>query len=105
MREVQVILIGSGCVSYNVIADSLNLFAKTVNRYRYHVFEKLGVKSDVQLILLVVKYNVIELGIREIVCGEEVSALPGCKGPLAARSLSEGALAAELGIRYIDNLV
>ena len=102
---MQVILIVSGCMSHNVIVDSPNLFAKTVNRYRYHVFEKLGAKSDVQLILLAVKHNVIELGIREIVCGEEVSALPGCKGPLAARSLSEGALAAEVGIRYIDNPV
>ncbi len=54
VREVQVMLMVLGCKSPNVIADSLNLSAKTVNSYRYRVFEKLGVKSDVPLTLLAV---------------------------------------------------
>ena len=91
-----------GCKSPNAIADALNLSAKTVNSYRYRVFEKLGVKSDVQLTLLAVWHNVIELGIRETSRGEEVSILPSRKGPLAARSQSDDALAATLGIRDSD---
>ena len=54
VREVQAMLMVLGCKSSNVIADSLNLSAKTVNSRRYRFFEKLGVKSDVQLILLAV---------------------------------------------------
>lgn len=54
VREAQAMLMVLGCKSSNVIADSLNLSAKTVNSYRYRFFEKLGVKSDVQLILLAV---------------------------------------------------
>ena len=83
-------------------SNSLNLSARTVNSYRYRVFEKLGVKSDVQLTLLAVWHNVIELGIRVTGSGEEVSVLPSRKGPLAARSQSDGALAATLGIRDND---
>ena len=99
VREAQAMLMVLGCKSPNVIADSLNLSAKTVNSYRYRVFEKLGVKSDVQLILLAVWHNVIEFGIRETASGEEVSVLPSLKGALAARSQIDGALAATLGIR------
>ena len=102
VREVQVMLMVLGCKSPNVIADSLNLSAKTVNSYRYRVFEKLGVKSDVQLTLLAVWHNVIGLGIRETASGEEVSVLPSRKGPLSARSQSDGALAATLGIKDND---
>ena len=84
--------------SPNAIADALNLSAKTVNSYRYRVFEKLGVKSDVQLTLLAVWHNVIELGLRETSAGEEVAVLPGRKGALAVRVQSREALAATLGI-------
>ena len=91
-----------GCKSPNVIADSPNLSAKTVNSYRYRVFEKLEVKSDVQLTLLAVWHNVIELGIRETASSEEVSVLPSRKGRLAARSQIDGPLAATLGIRDND---
>ena len=46
-REVQIMLMVLGCKSPNAIAVSSNLSAKTVNSYRYRVFEKLGVKVDV----------------------------------------------------------
>lgn len=98
VREVQIMLMVLGCKSPNAIADALNLSAKTVNSYRYRVFEKLGVKSDVQLTLLAVWHNVIELGLRETSTGEEVAVLPRRKGPLAARVQSHEALAATLGI-------
>ena len=75
---------------------------KNVNSYRYRVFEEPRVKSDVQSTLLAVLHNVIELGIGETASGEEGSVLPGRKGPFAARSQSDGALAAAMGIRDND---
>ena len=99
---MQLMLIVSGCKSRNVIADSPNVFAKTVNSYRHRIFEKLGVKSNVRLPLLAVWHNVVELDLRETASGEEFSALPGRKGPLAARFESDGAFAAALGIRDND---
>ena len=92
-----------GCKSPNAIADSLILPAKTVNSYRYRVFEKLGVKSDVQLTLLVVWFSGIELGNRETSGGEEVAVLPNRKDPLAVRQQSHEVLAATLGISSNDN--
>ena len=90
-------LIALGCKNPNAIADSLNLSAKTVNIYRYRVFEKLGVKSDVQLTLLAVWHNAIELDIRETSGGEDVAVLSNWKGPFAVRQQSHEALAATLG--------
>ncbi|MDC3124729.1 response regulator, partial [Gammaproteobacteria bacterium] len=100
--EVQIMPVVLGCKSSNEAADALNLFAKTVNSYRYRVFEKLEVKSDVQPTLLAVWHNVIELDILETSRGGRVSVLPSLKGPLAARSQSDDALAATLGIRDSD---
>ena len=90
-------LIVLGCKSPNAIADSLNLSVKTVNSYRYRVFEKLVVKSDVQLTLLAVWHNVIEPGILESSGGEEVALLPNRKGLRLVRLQSHQALAATLG--------
>ena len=39
------------------ISDKLCLSPKTVNTYRYRIFEKLGVEGDVQLALLAVKHG------------------------------------------------
>jgi len=36
------------------------LSPKTVNSYRYRLFEKLGVNSDVELTHLALKYNLID---------------------------------------------
>ena len=43
------------------IADSLCISAKTVNSYRYRIFEKLGVTSDVELTHLALKHKVLDL--------------------------------------------
>ena len=42
------------------IAEILHLSPKTVNTYRYRLFEKLGVKSDVELTHLALQYGIIE---------------------------------------------
>ncbi len=42
------------------IAETLSVSPKTVNTYRYRIFEKLGLHSDVELTLLAVKHNVLD---------------------------------------------
>lgn len=59
-RELQVCLkiIAGGRVQD--IADELCLSPKTVNSYRYRIFEKLGVKNDVELTHLAIKHGLLE---------------------------------------------
>ncbi|MGL6161640.1 UvrY/SirA/GacA family response regulator transcription factor [Microbulbifer sp.] len=42
------------------IAETLSVSPKTVNSYRYRIFEKLGLHSDVELTLLAVKYQLLD---------------------------------------------
>lgn len=56
-REMQVALMIVGCQSAQDIADQLNVSPKTVNTYRYRMFEKLGVDSDVGLTLLALRHK------------------------------------------------
>lgn len=42
------------------IADNLNISAKTVNTYRYRMFEKLGVGTDVELTHLALRHKLIQ---------------------------------------------
>ena len=46
-----------GCQSAQDIADQLNVSPKTINTYRYRMFEKLGVESDVGLTLLALRHK------------------------------------------------
>lgn len=56
-RELQVALMIVGCQSAQDIADHLNVSPKTVNTYRYRMFEKLGVENDVGLTLLALRHK------------------------------------------------
>nr|WP_269570457.1 LuxR C-terminal-related transcriptional regulator [Legionella tunisiensis] len=42
------------------MADRLFLSSKTINGYRYRMFDKLGIKNDVELTFLAMKHRVIE---------------------------------------------
>lgn len=42
------------------IADTLSVSPKTINSYRYRIFEKLGINSDVELTLLAVKHQLLD---------------------------------------------
>ena len=59
-RELQtaVMIVNGNKVSE--IAETLSVSPKTVNTYRYRIFEKLGLHSDVELTLLAVKHNVLD---------------------------------------------
>ncbi len=59
-RELQVMMmITQGCKPQE-ISEKLNLSPKTVNSYRYRIFEKLGVKNDVELTLLAIRHGLVD---------------------------------------------
>lgn len=59
-REMQVTLMITRGKTVQEIADMLYLSSKTVNGYRYRVFEKLAIKNDVELTYLAMKQKLIE---------------------------------------------
>ena len=59
-RELQVMLMITKGMKVQDIADKLHLSPKTVNSYRYRIFEKLHVKNDVELTLLAIRHGLIE---------------------------------------------
>jgi DNA-binding NarL/FixJ family response regulator len=58
-REMQIMMMVVNCHRVNDISSSLHLSPKTVNSYRYRIFEKLNVKSDVELALLAMRHGMI----------------------------------------------
>jgi two-component system invasion response regulator UvrY len=60
-RELQVMLMITKAVRVADIAAKLCLSPKTVNSYRYRIFEKLGIASDVELTLLALRHGLVEV--------------------------------------------
>ncbi len=58
-RELQTAIQIANGVKVNQIADAFCVSPKTVNSYRYRIFEKLNINSDVELALLAVKYKIL----------------------------------------------
>ena len=65
-REMQVMLMITSGMTVQDIADRLFLSSKTINGYRYRMFEKLAIKNDVELTYLAMKHRVIERPTDEI---------------------------------------
>lgn len=59
-RELQIALMVVNCHKVQDISEQLNLSPKTVNSYRYRLFEKLGIESDVELTHMAIKYGIVE---------------------------------------------
>lgn len=59
-REIQIALMIVGCQKVQIISDKLCLSPKTVNTYRYRIFEKLSISSDVELALLAVRHGMVD---------------------------------------------
>lgn len=59
-REKQVAMMVVNCQSTQQIADQLFVSAKTVNTYRYRIFDKLGIDSDVKLTHLAIRHGLIQ---------------------------------------------
>ncbi len=60
-RELQIALMLIDCHKVNKISDHLCLSPKTVYSYRYRIFEKLGLNSDVELTILAVKHGLSDV--------------------------------------------
>ena len=60
-RELQVCLKIISGVKAQEIAEDFHLSAKTVNSYRYRIFEKLNISNDVELTHLAVKHGLLSL--------------------------------------------
>lgn len=60
-REMQVALMVANGISAQEIADKLFVSVKTINTYRYRIFEKLGIDSDVKLTHLAIRHNLIQI--------------------------------------------
>ena len=59
-REMQVMLMITSGMSVPDISERLFLSSKTVNGYRYRMFEKLTIKNDVELTYLAMKHGMVE---------------------------------------------
>ncbi len=59
-RELQIMLMITQGQKVQDISKKLCLSPKTVNSYRYRIFEKLGIKSDVELTLMAMRLGMIE---------------------------------------------
>jgi len=60
-REMQIALMIAQCHTVQDISDRLCLSPKTVNTYRYRLYEKLGITTDVQLALLAVRHGLVDV--------------------------------------------
>lgn len=59
-RELQVMLMITSGQKVQEISDKLCLSPKTVNSYRYRLFEKLSVNSDVELTHLAIRHGILD---------------------------------------------
>lgn len=59
-RELEVVHMLMAGTKVLAIAEALGVSPKTVNSFRYRVFEKLNINSDVQLTHLAVRYGIIK---------------------------------------------
>ncbi|BCX80897.1 two-component system, NarL family, invasion response regulator UvrY [Methylomarinovum caldicuralii] len=58
-REMEVTLLTLQGKSIQEIADLLSVSPKTICTYRYRIFEKLGIRNDVELTRLAAKYGLL----------------------------------------------
>ena len=57
-RELQIATMIVQCQKVHQISDRLCMSPKTVHTYRYRIFDKLGIESDVELTWKAVKYGI-----------------------------------------------
>ena len=59
-RELQIMMMITKGQRVVDISEQLSLSSKTVNSYRYRLFEKLGINGDVELTHLAIRYGVLD---------------------------------------------
>lgn len=60
-RELQIAMMTIRGEKPNDIAKTLNISSKTINSFRYRIFEKFDISSDVELVLFAVKHKVFDV--------------------------------------------
>lgn len=60
-RELQTAMLIARGKKAQDIADTFCVSPKTVNSYRYRIFDKLSINSDVELTLLCIKHNILDV--------------------------------------------
>ncbi|GLR63787.1 response regulator [Marinospirillum insulare] len=60
-REMQVTMMIVNCQKVQEIADSLFVSPRTINTYRYRIFEKLAVRNDVELTHLAMRHKLVDV--------------------------------------------
>jgi two-component system invasion response regulator UvrY len=63
-RELQIAMMVTRGVKVKEIAEKLHLNPKTVNSYRYRIFNKLGIKGDVELTHLVLHHGLLDSDVK-----------------------------------------
>ena len=69
-REMQVMFMITGGMNVLDIAERLFLSTKTINGYRYRMYEKLTITNDVELTYLALKHRVIEFPVDALEDGQ-----------------------------------
>ena len=59
-RELQVVNLTLQGRSIQEMSELLNISPKTISTYRYRVYEKVGVRNDVELTRLAIKYKLVD---------------------------------------------
>lgn len=59
-RELQIAELITSGKRANDVAEILNISPKTINTYKYRIYEKLSVTNDVELTLAAVKYGLVD---------------------------------------------
>ncbi|SDJ22550.1 MULTISPECIES: UvrY/SirA/GacA family response regulator transcription factor [Ferrimonas] len=59
-RELQIMMMITAGQKVSDISESLNLSPKTVNSYRYRLFQKLNIGGDVELTRLAIRYGMLD---------------------------------------------
>lgn len=59
-RELQIAELITRGKRANEVAETLSISPKTINTYKYRIYEKLGVTNDVELTLAAVKYGLVD---------------------------------------------
>ncbi|MES0326741.1 MAG: response regulator [Gammaproteobacteria bacterium] len=59
-RELQVLMMIAEGKKNNTISETLNLSPKTISTYRKRLHEKLNVSSDIEMLLLAIKHDILD---------------------------------------------
>ncbi|MBI5447628.1 MAG: UvrY/SirA/GacA family response regulator transcription factor [Gammaproteobacteria bacterium] len=61
-RELEVMTMITNGSKVKEISETLHLSAKTINSYRYRIFEKLSIDNDVKLTHIAIQYGLLKVG-------------------------------------------